>query len=206
MKSFLVTGGVGIIGSAVVRPLGARRRKRGVTLDKLTHAGDPAFPKVIDNVPDHVLVEGDIANSNLVLRLLREHAVGGSCTSPLKGPFRLLSTALECWRGLGSAGKENFRCNHVFAASPPSSPSCFLTDMHVVCRTAKHGRSGVSCIDAGPRATLCEHDPPMTDTLSQPTLVGGHKLSGLRRLTGPHVLWPSIARPPYDPSTTNRRR
>ncbi|WP_120716817.1 dTDP-glucose 4,6-dehydratase [Tsuneonella amylolytica] len=131
MKSILVTGGAGFIGSAVVRRL-VRGGANVVTLDKLTYAGNPASLKVIENAPNHVLVEGDIADSDLVLRLVREHAVEGimhlaaeshvdrSIDGPgafvetnVVGTFRLLSAALEYWRGLEGEAKENFRFHHV---------------------------------------------------------------------------------------------
>jgi len=131
MKSILVTGGAGFIGSAVVRRL-VRGGANVVALDKLTYAGNPASLKVIENAPNHLLVEGDIADIDLVLRLLREHAVEGimhlaaeshvdrSIDGPgafvetnVVGTFRLLSAALEYWRGLEGEAKENFRFHHV---------------------------------------------------------------------------------------------
>ncbi|WP_126176005.1 dTDP-glucose 4,6-dehydratase [Tsuneonella rigui] len=131
MQTILVTGGAGFIGSAVVRRL-VRQGRTVINLDKLTYAGNPASLKLIENAPNHVLVEGDIADSELVLRLLREHAVDGimhlaaeshvdrSIDGPgafvetnVVGTFRLLSAALEYWRGLDGAAKEAFRFHHI---------------------------------------------------------------------------------------------
>ena len=131
MQTILVTGGAGFIGSAVVRRL-VRQGRTVINLDKLTYAGNPASLKLIENAPNHVLVEGDIADSELVLRLLREHAVEGimhlaaeshvdrSIDGPgafvetnVVGTFRLLSAALEYWRGLDGAAKEAFRFHHI---------------------------------------------------------------------------------------------
>ena len=131
MQTILVTGGAGFIGSAVVRRL-VRQGRTVINLDKLTYAGNPASLKLIENAPNHILVEGDIADSELVLRLLREHAVEGimhlaaeshvdrSIDGPgafvetnVVGTFRLLSAALEYWRGLDGAAKDAFRFHHI---------------------------------------------------------------------------------------------
>ena len=131
MQTILVTGGAGFIGSAVVRRL-VRQGRTVINLDKLTYAGNPASLRLIENAPNHVLVEGDIADSELVLRLLREHAVEGimhlaaeshvdrSIDGPgafvetnVVGTFRLLSAALEYWRGLDGAAKDAFRFHHI---------------------------------------------------------------------------------------------
>jgi len=73
----LVTGGCGFIGSAFVRHLLNRQDFSGhiVNLDKLTYAGNPA--SVVGHVPEsrHTLVQGDICDRALVLRLLDEHQI-----------------------------------------------------------------------------------------------------------------------------------
>ena len=131
MQTILVTGGAGFIGSAVVRRL-VRQGKTVINLDKLTYAGNPASLKVIENAPNHVLIEGDIADSDLVLNLLREHQVEGimhlaaeshvdrSIDGPsafvetnVVGTFRLLAAALDYWRGLEGEAKDNFRFHHI---------------------------------------------------------------------------------------------
>ena len=131
MQTILVTGGAGFIGSAVVRRL-VRQGRSVINLDKLTYAGNPASLKLIENSPNHRLVHGDIADSELVLSLLREHACEGimhlaaeshvdrSIDGPgafvetnVVGTFRLLSAALEYWRGLEGEAKANFRFHHI---------------------------------------------------------------------------------------------
>lgn len=72
MKTVLVTGGAGFIGSCFVRRAVARGDVRIINLDKLTYAGNP------DSLPSapaekHVLCTGDIGDSDLVRRLLEEH-------------------------------------------------------------------------------------------------------------------------------------
>jgi dTDP-glucose 4,6-dehydratase len=71
MKTILVTGGCGFIGSNFVRLLGAQHGFRVINLDKLTYAGN------LENVADvagerHRFVKGDICDRLLLDRLLDE--------------------------------------------------------------------------------------------------------------------------------------
>lgn len=131
MQTILVTGGAGFIGSAVVRHL-VRKNLRVINLDLLTYAGNPASLKAIENAPNHRFVQGDIADVPLILSLLREEQVDGimhlaaeshvdrSIDGPgafvetnVVGTFRILSAALEYWRGLDGAKKDGFRFHHI---------------------------------------------------------------------------------------------
>ena len=73
MKTWLVTGGAGFIGSALVRLARARKLARVVNLDLLTYAGNPDNLAPLADDPDHVFVQGDIRDVELVARLLDEH-------------------------------------------------------------------------------------------------------------------------------------
>ncbi len=130
-QTFLVTGGAGFIGSAVVRHL-VRSGARVINLDKLTYAGNPASLASIENAPNYRFVQGDIADTGLVLPLLREEQVdvvmhlaaeshvdrsidgpGEFIETNVVGTFKLLQAALEHWRALEGAKREAFRFHHI---------------------------------------------------------------------------------------------
>ena len=72
MADILVTGGAGFIGSNFVRFWCERGNGGVVVLDALTYAGNPAS---IADVRGAELVEGDICDTDLVRKLLRERAI-----------------------------------------------------------------------------------------------------------------------------------
>lgn len=69
-RTILVTGGAGFIGGNFVRRMVLGGRARVVTLDKLTYAGNRATLADLDGRDDHVFVEGDIADGEVVAGLL----------------------------------------------------------------------------------------------------------------------------------------
>lgn len=124
----LVTGGAGFIGSCFVAQCVARGLKVTV-LDKLTYAGHMSNLESIPQSPGSwQMVRGDITDSILVQRLLREHHikqvvnfaaeshVDNSITGPaafihtnVMGTFRLLEACREYWHALHTPQKEAFR-------------------------------------------------------------------------------------------------
>ena len=71
-QKFLVTGGAGFIGSALVRLL-IRDGHEVVTLDALTYAGNVANLADVMDDPRHTFVEGSICARELVDGLLAQH-------------------------------------------------------------------------------------------------------------------------------------
>ncbi|AXY41412.1 dTDP-glucose 4,6-dehydratase [Halomonas sp. JS92-SW72] len=72
-KTFLVTGGAGFIGSAVVRELIAATPHRVVTVDKLTYAGNLASLEAVSTSPRHRFVRADIGDMPAMQRVLADH-------------------------------------------------------------------------------------------------------------------------------------
>jgi dTDP-glucose 4,6-dehydratase len=129
---FLVTGGAGFIGSAVVRYIVAATDHRVLVVDKLTYAGNLASLEPVRNHPHFEFVRADIADAvkmrglladfapDVILHLAAESHVDRSIDGPadfiqtnVVGTFVLLQEALGYWRGLASAKAERFRFHHV---------------------------------------------------------------------------------------------
>jgi dTDP-glucose 4,6-dehydratase len=67
MKSILITGGAGFIGSHVVRLFVNKYKDYNiVNLDKLTYAGNLANLRDVENKPNYEFVKGDIVDSDFV--------------------------------------------------------------------------------------------------------------------------------------------
>ncbi|GAC1420998.1 MAG: dTDP-glucose 4,6-dehydratase [Acidobacteriaceae bacterium] len=130
-KVLLVTGGAGFIGSNFVHEA-VGRGHTVVNLDALTYAGNMDNLAALHGKPAHVFVHGSILDGKLVSELLAKHRpdavvhfaaeshVDRSILGPaafvetnVTGTFTLLQAALEHWRGLADAAKEDFRFLHV---------------------------------------------------------------------------------------------
>ena len=132
MRTVLVTGGAGFIGSAVCRHLVRGGRTRVINLDKLTYAGALSAVAEIAGSPHYRFVQGDIGDRALVARLLAEEQVDAvmhlaaeshvdrSIDGPavfietnITGTFHLLEVALAHWRSLEGEAKARFRFHHI---------------------------------------------------------------------------------------------
>jgi dTDP-glucose 4,6-dehydratase len=128
----LVTGGAGFIGANFVLDWLARGGEPVVNLDKLTYAGNRESLASLDGDARHVFVQGDIGDTALVERLLREHQpravvnfaaeshVDRSIHGPadfietnVLGTFRLLEAVRAYHGGLAAPTKAAFRFLHV---------------------------------------------------------------------------------------------
>ncbi|MBN2635167.1 MAG: dTDP-glucose 4,6-dehydratase [Prolixibacteraceae bacterium] len=78
MKTILITGGAGFIGSHVIRLFVKNYPDyKIVNLDKLTYAGNLANLKDIENYPNYEFIKGDIVDGDLMLKLFQEKKFDG---------------------------------------------------------------------------------------------------------------------------------
>ncbi len=132
MKTWLVTGGAGFIGSNFVLLERARGNNCVVNLDLLTYAGNLKNLESLRDDPGHIFVQGSIGDHDLVRDLLRsylpsavinfaaESHVDRSIAGPedfiqtnVVGTFRLLEEVRKYWSSLGDNERAAFRFLHV---------------------------------------------------------------------------------------------
>ncbi|MDK0850296.1 GDP-mannose 4,6-dehydratase, partial [Clostridium perfringens] len=76
MKTYLVTGGAGFIGSNfVLYMLKKYEDIKIINLDKLTYAGNLENLKSIENDERHIFVQGDICDKELVSSLFEKYEI-----------------------------------------------------------------------------------------------------------------------------------
>ena len=144
----LVTGGAGFIGSNFVLDWLADPAAEGVVnLDKLTYAGNLATLNSLSADARHIFVQGDIGDYELVLSLLKKHAVravinfaaeshvdrsihgpGDFIQTNVVGTFNLLEAVRAYWSDLPDSAKADFRFLHVstdevYGSLSPSDPA-----------------------------------------------------------------------------------
>lgn len=136
MKSILVTGGAGFIGSNFVPYMVAKYPQyKIINLDKLTYAGNLDNLKECENADNYMFVQGDICDRTLVEKLFDEHDIRGvvhfaaeshvdnSITGPqafietnVLGTFTLLDVARKYWMEAPHKFKQgyaNCRFHHI---------------------------------------------------------------------------------------------
>ena len=73
MKTILITGGAGFIGSNFTR-LALSKGYAVVVLDKLTYAGNLSTLQDVANHPNYQFYKGDISDHHIVNNLFEEHS------------------------------------------------------------------------------------------------------------------------------------
>lgn len=132
MKTYLVTGGAGFIGSNFVLAQRNRWKVRVVNLDLLTYAGNLMNLESLHNDPEHIFVKGDIGDRGVVRNILEKYQpcavvnfaaeshVDRSIDGPedfiqtnVVGTFHLLEELRRYWNSLPQQEKDAFRFLHV---------------------------------------------------------------------------------------------
>jgi dTDP-glucose 4,6-dehydratase len=143
----IVTGGAGFIGSNFANAWVKLGLGKLINLDKLTYAGNLANLAEIEQNPDHIFVQGDIGDNELLGSLLKQHrpraivnfaaeshvdrsihAPGEFIHTNVVGTFNLLEEARAYWNGLIDADKASFRFLHVstdevYGSLSPTDPA-----------------------------------------------------------------------------------
>src|SRR5690554_6241087 len=134
-KTFLITGGAGFIGSAVVRELINNTDHTVVNVDKLTYAGNLESLESVANNPRYTFIQADICNAeamnsalakhqpDIIMHLAAESHVDRSIDGPaafmetnIIGTYTLLEATRAYWKQLQETAPEkaaDFRFHHI---------------------------------------------------------------------------------------------
>lgn len=129
---FLITGGAGFIGSAVIRHIIQNTNNQILNIDKLTYAGNLESLKLIEQNPNYQFMQIDICDMesisqaienfqpDVIMNLAAESHVDRSIDSPtifiqtnIIGTYTLLEAVRKYWRNLEVEAKQNFRFHHI---------------------------------------------------------------------------------------------
>ncbi|WP_178090837.1 dTDP-glucose 4,6-dehydratase [Plesiomonas shigelloides] len=132
VKTILVTGGAGFIGSAVVRHIIQDTPYHVVNLDKLTYAGNLESLNSVSDSPRYQFEQADICDRSamerifaqyrpdVVMHLAAESHVDRSIDCPaafietnIIGTYTLLEAARNYWNALEPQAKAAFRFHHI---------------------------------------------------------------------------------------------
>ena len=132
IKTILITGGAGFIGSALIRNLVRNSEYKVINIDKLTYSGNLESLKSIKNRKNYIFEKLDICDSinlqrviddskpDLVIHLAAESHVDRSIDGPIDfiqtniiGTFNVLESVRIYYQSLKGLKKDNFRFLHV---------------------------------------------------------------------------------------------
>ena len=132
MAKFLITGGAGFIGSAVVRHIIENTQDSAVNVDKLTYAGNLESLESVENNPRYAFEQVDICDAKALARVFEQHKpdavmhlaaeshVDRSIDGPaafietnIVGTYTLLEAARAYWNTLSDEKKAAFRFHHI---------------------------------------------------------------------------------------------
>jgi len=129
---YLITGGAGFIGSAVIRHLIQNLNQQVINVDKLTYAGNLESLETVSNSPLYTFEQVDVCDKeelqrvfnqyqpDKIMHLAAESHVDRSIDGPAEfiqtnivGTYNLLDISKQYWNNLPEQRKSTFRFHHI---------------------------------------------------------------------------------------------